>query len=1089
MKRKNKNIILLLFSFFCLFGLTEKIEAATEDATCTSTLYMTASSKTVYYLEEGISIYSMSLGGQRGLCADHSKSMRSGTKLVPYGCSSSNITPNMKRAVNYCSKTGCNNERELIAVQIYAWGGTYDQIAMAICSWSHIPAYKESSRGVKVITDICRSFSYTYSKQIWQTLGATSSAGTFVCNYAGPTYQRIITKVAPPCESGETEITCPPGTKNEGMSIKKEAQEIGYEAAVQEYCGDEEAACVGYQINLTGSLAICSDNNSTSYSLFKEELGSQSADYSGSENGRKIDVNIGNGEYCALYCMETRADAVLPGGLANAIAKGSAITWPTSEGTSTSRWGNMFPVEFSGQKKCKIQVAPNLTYGNSCNLEPVEMYKDYLTKMKQYYNQGKSYNYSSLVNSANQANTKLYKVDNELGVNFDVRSDKIKDVSNLNKKDEQIREFDGQTTYLNKFETYNVDEGKFFGSYRYKIIGENNADEANTEYENAKTAYCNSPKYKYTNAINNPSCENGYVDHLTGNCTGYWKDNYSCYNGREITANNQCECKRDETPDIESATVKWLKDAKDKWTNYKNQISNRYNIYKNYITQYQNALGIYQQIKYCAEYTFNCGGKTCDFYNFQTSATMEYTDEGEYGTTYSLPIEVPTSYECDTCGSEVQMDKTDALLGSAEAGYKSTTVTHADPYLEGRINAIEDKTMTIEATKTTYSLPSNLYNYIDKDKNKFVMTKPSGNFITLGLTENYDFEYSNLPTSYNNKVGKKYNLIIKDISLGDNAQYHAGAEGVSFSDYICHYQVKVDYDDCLCPPGTKNEGLDLYQALLDSNGSLSCADAKVKYCDRENVPICTTNCVEEKYCSNNPSIKITSCVNSGKSKSDCENLLCGLGNYYCDNDTRLKGMDITSCVQTRVSQDSHHSVSDALKYCNSTICELGSLFIYRTIDLKNPFPSIDADNSVTQNGLRYGMFNLNVKGRYPGYNWNGTSLVKSQILKSRGASDYKIYDQEPLYHFELNTATIMEIRDYNRKQAQNDKGYNDFTLSCVQDNKNKYLGTLCLSKFVHDPKYGGDTTSNKSLCGGAGSTNSLKDCLYKAGKLKLDQED
>ena len=281
----------------------------------------------------------------------------------------------------------------------------------------------------------------------------------------------------------------------------------------------------------------------------------------------------------------------------------------------------------------------------------------------------------------------------------------------------------------------------------------------------------------------------------------------------------------------------------------------------------------------------------------------------------------------------------------------------------------------------------------------------------------------------------------------------------------------------MCPPGTKHDGVDLYQVLLNGNGNLTCADAKLRYCNADNVPECTTNCVEEKYCPNDRSIKITGCVNSGKPLSTCVSLLCG-SNYYCDSNTQLAGMDMTTCVQARVAQG--HSVNNAKRYCNDNFCSNRNVFVYRTIDLKNPFPSIDADKSVSQNNLRYGMFNLNVKGRYPGYNWNGVNVVKTKIIQNRNTNDYDVYNKKPLYHFELDTATILEIREYNKKQAQHDDGYNDFTLSCIQDENNRYLGAACLSRFVHNAKYGGDVTGNKSLCGGAGTTTTLANCLYVA---------
>ena len=299
------------------------------------------------------------------------------------------------------------------------------------------------------------------------------------------------------------------------------------------------------------------------------------------------------------------------------------------------------------------------------------------------------------------------------------------------------------------------------------------------------------------------------------------------------------------------------------------------------------------------------------------------------------------------------------------------------------------------------------------------------------------------------------------------------------SDYICHYEVTTTNDECLCPPGTKNWGIDLFEAVLEDG--ITCADAKEKYCDADNVPECTVNCFEDKYCPDDYTTKISGCINSGKSRDWCINELCsgfsGIA-YRCPSNSHNANMDITTCVEMKKSQG--YSTNESKAYCERTICELDNIVIYRTIDLSNPFPSIDADGTVTQGGLRVGMFNLNVKGRYPGYNWNGTLLVNDKIINNRGEDNDDVYNTEPLYHFELNSATILNIRDYNRRQSSSG-GYNDFTLECVRDESNQYVGTACLSRnFVHNPNYGGDTSGSQSVCGGAGSTSSLADCLYRA---------
>lgn len=1111
---KKKGIILMLIPFFAFMICTSKVEAkADPTSACVAKIQM-PSVRTIAFsaTKQGRihTIRRMKLGEATGLCLDPGKAMNNGTLLMVGRCNDAVIAPRVKKAINYCEKRACaTNDVNYTMAQVYAWGyGTLYSMQWALCSYmeksigigpGEASVYSKLGNGLIVMNEnVCGDVGQgDYGKRaaaILKDIDKTGTDGEFVCSSNGnPDYQRVITKKKKiTCVSGDIEpgkILCPEGTKNAGLDLTHYINDLkmSWADAVQKYCGDEQAACTGYQWNLSGNLSACQDNNSTTTSTFREVVGAASADYSGDKKaGKKLDVNIGSGAYCAVYCKETEAKAVLPGGIATPIARGSALTWPTSTYTSTSRWGNMFPLEYSGKKECKVLVAPNLTYGNSCNLEPLKMYEEYLADMKKYYNQGQSYNYSNLRNTATQANKYLEKHDGTLGVNF--RANEIKTISNLTFKNEKIREYDGQTTYLNVFESYNIDNGKFFGApYYYKKYGDDNYSKANDSYDAAWRKYCDLHKTYPADSYQHCEGQIGYDEHGNQTCSDGWKTKYSCPDGGSLTNNNECTCTETRAKKM-SETVRWLDTARSKWNYYRSAITNRYTIYKNYIKAYQNATGLYHEIKLCSNFgtgatdadggtTFSCGGQSCDFYNFLTSATMEYTDEGpEYGSTHELVMEIPTSYSCDGCESNVAgMVVTNQLLGAAETGYRNIQNTYNVSYMGKKIDAIEKRTMHLSATATTYSLPPGLYNYIDKDKNKFVMQKPGGNFQTLGLTENYGFEYSNLPTSYNNIPGKKYNLIIKNIMLGDNGHFQAGAEGVSFNDYICHYEVTADYDDCLCPPGTKWEDVDLYQALLDSNGSLTCADAKIKYCNMDNIPKCEVNCVLDKYCSNDPTIKITACVNSGKSKGECEALLCGLGKFTCDNNTLRKGMDITSCVQTRIAQGS--SQSEAVKYCNATICTLQNIFIYRTIDLRDPFPSVDADASISQK-ISHRKFNLNVKGRYPGTNWNSEELVKTVILNNRGASNYDIYKQKPLYHIELNTSRIMDIRAYNEKQAKHDNGYNDYTLSCVQDTENSRLGTSCYSSFVHNPKYGFDTSGNKSTCGSAGTTTSLGKCLY-----------
>lgn len=131
--------------------------------------------------------------------------------------------------------------------------------------------------------------------------------------------------------------------------------------------------------------------------------------------------------------------------------------------------------------------------------------------------------------------------------------------------------------------------------------------------------------------------------------------------------------------------------------------------------------------------------------------------------------------------------------------------------------------------------------------------------------------------------------------------------------------------------------------------------------------------------------------------------------------------------------------------CNVYQCESGQTtpggfpnVVYRSINLKQPFPGID--------GL----------GRDYGDNWkktaydeNGNIITKPSlqpynvteyyITNNRGYADYEVYKAEPLYVINLDYNTIKAIRKYNDSNS-----YNDFTLQCKSTQ-----GTECISEFLH----------------------------------------
>lgn len=229
-----------------------------------------------------------------------------------------------------------------------------------------------------------------------------------------------------------------------------------------------------------------------------------------------------------------------------------------------------------------------------------------------------------------------------------------------------------------------------------------------------------------------------------------------------------------------------------------------------------------------------------------------------------------------------------------------------------------------------------------------------------------------------------------------------------------------------------------------------------------------------------------SCLSGGGEADYCMNLVCNpecIGDncdYVCEKYTELTGIvtdypnkSIAACVS--YERGSGKNLVEAITACGKKECFKGAegKIIYRTISLENPFPSKDADSTVTQN-LSVGMFNDTIKGRYPGANWNGEQLVKNKILNNRGYDGSAIYNEAtPLYTINLDAKAIKAIRSYNKRQVD---GYADFTLKCTD-------GAYCISSFLRSGITRADGTnmldSGSSTCAGASNKITFNSCYKK----------
>ena len=262
--------------------------------------------------------------------------------------------------------------------------------------------------------------------------------------------------------------------------------------------------------------------------------------------------------------------------------------------------------------------------------------------------------------------------------------------------------------------------------------------------------------------------------------------------------------------------------------------------------------------------------------------------------------------------------------------------------------------------------------------------------------------------------------------------------------YKCSYKVKNDSDSCVCPPGTKNEGKNLECPIIKSQDSgqyYTCPDAQVLFCNG-NTEYWDKCVPTDMYCpSPKQHISLKACIKAGNSYQMCKQRLCEgtEKKYECPKNTPNEYMDISTCVESLIKKGI--TETEAMKKCQDIECSLNGIpIIYRTISLRNPFPSKKIDGGIS------GFNTDNISGRYPGANWNSKKLVEVEIRNNRGVADNEVYNKNPLYTIELNAETIREVRRYNEQQQQGNRGgYSDFTLSCSGTQ-----GSKCRSTFLRN---------------------------------------
>ena len=444
--------------------------------------------------------------------------------------------------------------------------------------------------------------------------------------------------------------------------------------------------------------------------------------------------------------------------------------------------------------------------------------------------------------------------------------------------------------------------------------------------------------------------------------------------------------------------------------------------------------------------------------DFNADITVQYTlhpQISEYNEKFPLQ-KIKT--DSSTTSVDNPNTKTDLKLDPFE-----DTTTKFNKDVDDNSKEISDKKATIyrtvwydlnEATGKKDKLPSVNFSSVRKTSiksinNDNISDSDQNHITTIGFV--------NLPIPFNAKEGtEKLILTVTNLSGTDIDSEISNA--VVNKEYTCTYNITSNPPpSCVCPENTAKAGTNLLDYIKNNN--MTCSDAQSKYCgtgddDDDDDGDDDDDDYECPEGTPNAGYSLNGCIGSGGTYASCKDQLCGevLKCPESSNATDAMSLQFRDCVSVKINQGK--DLNSAKEACNVYCHSKGKKIIYRTISLSNPFPSYDSD-AVTQKNLKVGMFNDDIKGRYPGMNWNSTITVKNKILNNRGVDGDKVYTKTPLYTFKLDAKTIQAIRKYNKKHK-----YTDFKLECK-----KGSAAACISTFVHSSTSGrtGTGTCDKTL--------------------------
>lgn len=356
------------------------------------------------------------------------------------------------------------------------------------------------------------------------------------------------------------------------------------------------------------------------------------------------------------------------------------------------------------------------------------------------------------------------------------------------------------------------------------------------------------------------------------------------------------------------------------------------------------------------------------------------------------------------------------------------------------------------STSNQYVLPNDLYSYTNKQTGIISYRKPAdadSDESTDG-TEKYTnrgygswaVDDSTIPSDANRKIGNEITITYKGISASNNESHFDGYA----KNYTCQYNVERS-NVAVCDYQNPEQFLDLDgDGEPDSgpNGENCCNHFLVQFeGDEEKIaellekyPICNVDNGNTKCDYNNPSQYVGAPYGTSPGKGPngtncCEDLRdnylsYGLSyaqfqeleqKYGCDSGN---GPDPEGTCTPIPTVNDKSCCSDPA-YADYPVCQYegGIPVLYREISLSHPFLSEDGST------------------RDPGDNWQSKNnyLVSKYITNNRGVKEDLVYQEEPMYVFELDSATIQEIRAENKGHK-----FDEFELTCTN-------GGNCISTF------------------------------------------